>query len=363
MGSARKKKQTGEETKPLMNPGAYEPGSLGRLMAEYIEWGAVKLLSVRTTASRRALLEYFLRWAEDRALYRPEAVTRNVLEAYQRWMHHYRKSNGNALGPVSRQQRVMVLRGFFSWCVRSRRLEVNPASELEVPRLPPRLPKDILRPEEVEAVLAQHDVHTAEGLRNRAILEVFYATGMRRLELVQLGLGDMDLERGVARIRQGKGGKERLVPIGKRACGWVRRYLDEARPMTADTPDCGRLFIAGTGTALKPGRVTAMVHRTIKRSGVEKTGSCHLLRHSMATLMLENGADLRVLQEILGHENLGTTALYTHLTIKRLQQVHDATHPGNRRTGEESEDEGTLQEQDSCEHEAEDERADGAENT
>lgn len=315
--------------KALMVPGAYEPGSHERLMAEYLEWGAVKHLSVRTSESRRVLLEYFLTWARARGIERAEEVTRSVLESYQRWLYHYRTRAGSALSVGTQQKRILAVRGFFSWCVKSRRLEANPASELELPRMPYGLPKDILRAEEVERVLAQQQVGSAEGLRNRAILEVFYSSGMRRMELSELKVADVDLKRGLARIRKGKGGKERLVPIGARACEWVRRYLDEVRPALMRPPDCMRLFVSVNGVEMTPDSLSMMVRRTIKKSGVQKSGSCHILRHSMATLMMENGADLRAIQEMLGHSSLSTTEIYTHLSIKRLQQVHEQTHPAS----------------------------------
>jgi len=173
------------------------------------------------------------------------------------------------------------------------------------------------------------DVRTSMGLRDRAILETFYSTGMRRAELAGLRVGHVDADRGTVMVRQGKGRKDRVVPIGDRALLWIARYRDEARPeLVVGGWDEGVLFLNPMGEPLDLGDLTALVADYVKRSGLGKEGSCHLLRHTMATLMLENGADTRIIQEILGHASLETTQIYTHLSILSVKKVHAATHPG-----------------------------------
>ena len=206
----------------------------------------------------------------------------------------------------------------------------NPASELELPRLGRRLPKHVLTVSEAEQVLEQPDVNDAIGLRDRAILEVLYSTGIRRMEVLNLCIYDLDTERGTLMVRQGKGKKDRMVPIGERAVAWFGRYFNDARPALVVPPDDGTLFLGATGEELSPNRLTQLVRGYVDAADIGKRGACHLFRHTMATLMLENGADIRYIQEMLGHVELSTTQIYTQVSIRRLKQVHTLTHPGAR---------------------------------
>jgi len=182
-------------------------------------------------------------------------------------------------------------------------------------------------------VLACPDVRRRLGLRDRAILETFYSTGIRRLELIRLRLSDLESERGVVLIREGKGRRDRVVPIGARALKWIGKYLEVARPRWATPTDSGCLFLTQRGNRIRENRLSEMIRGYIRAAGLGKEGSCHVFRHTMATLLLENGADIRVVQEILGHASLATTALYTHVAISRIKQVHSATHPAERGAG------------------------------
>jgi integrase/recombinase XerD len=187
----------------------------------------------------------------------------------------------------------------------------------------------VLSVSETERVLQEPDINTKLGLRDRAILEVLYSTGIRRMELVGLELTDLDTERGVLFIREGKGKKDRLVPIGARAITWVKRYLDHVRPQLVSRRDCGALSVNARGTRIRPSRLTERLHRYIQSAGVGKPGSVHIFRHTMATLMHDGGADIRDLQEILGHAQLSTTEIYTRVSIERLKAVHAKTHPAH----------------------------------
>ena len=195
-------------------------------------------------------------------------------------------------------------------------------------RLPVRLPPPVLTHDEVERVMAQPDTSTTIGIRDRAILETFYSTAMRRTELANLKVFDVDPARRVIYIREGKGKKDRVVPVGTRALRWIERYTDDARPRLAVEPDHGTLFLSTTGEALSPETLTHYVRDYVLAADLGEVGACHLIRHTVATLMLEHGADVRFVQELLGHADIGSTQLYTRVSIAKLQAVHAATHPG-----------------------------------
>jgi integrase/recombinase XerD len=203
----------------------------------------------------------------------------------------------------------------------------NPASEIVLPRMENRLPKYVLNAGEAERIIAQPDVTQPEGLRDRAILETFYSTGMRRMELASLKVYDIDAERGTVTIRQGKGRKDRVIPIGERALAWIDKYVREARLELLAGTDDGTVFINRLGAPFERLQLTGLVRKHLVNSEVGKTGGCHLFRHTVATLMLENGADVRVIQQMLGHAKLDTTELYTRVSINLLKQVYSATHP------------------------------------
>lgn len=299
-------------------------------IARYLEWMGIRGYTPATLERVKKHLGLFARWCAERGIADPSEVNRSVVDRYQRWLYYYRKANGKPLGRSTQHSRLSGLKVFFGWMARHRHLEVNPASELELPRFVQGLPTEALSIGEVERVLAVPDVATPLGVRDRAILETLYASGIRRSELVGLDLGDLDAERAWLVVRKGKGGKDRVVPLGERALAWVSLYLEQVRPLLVVTAGCSALFLSGLGEAFSPDGLTQLVRRHVEASGVGKRGACHLLRHSMATLMLEGGADVRYVQEMLGHAKLETTQIYTHVAIGRLAAVHAATHPGAR---------------------------------
>jgi integrase/recombinase XerD len=181
-------------------------------------------------------------------------------------------------------------------------------------------------------VLAQPDLTTPGGVRDRAMIEVLYSTGIRRSELAGLAVFDIDADRQTLLVRQGKGRKDRMVPIGERALAWVDRYLAEVRHVHATEPDDGVLFLTVDGTRFSLDRLTQLVRGYVERSGVNKQGACHLFRHTLATLMLEGGADIRYVQQMLGHADISTTQIYTQVSIRHLQAIHTATHPAASNT-------------------------------
>lgn len=294
----------------------------------YLEWLAVRNYSPRTVGNVDKALRGFIGFCEARGIVRPAEVTKPILERYQRHLFHYRREkDGRGLGFRTQQVLLTAVRGFFRWLARQNVIPANPASELELPRKVKRLPGAVLTAGEVEHVFLQIPLDTAVGFRDRAMLEVLYATGLRRSELLHLKIFDLDFERGTIFVRQGKGKKDRILPISERARSWVKRYLDEVRPSLSAVPEEGWLFLTTLGERPTPELLTQSVHRYVKQAELGKSGSCHLFRHTMATLMLEGGADLRSIQEMLGHASLESTEVYTRISVRRLQAVYEATHP------------------------------------
>ena len=304
---------------------------LAALLEKHLEDLAVRNYSEYTVKNRRVHIGFFLDWCNERGITEPVEVTRTVLESYQRHVFHYRKKNGEPLSFTGQHDRLVPLRVWFRWMARQHHILHNPASELELPRLGMRLPKAVLTAEEAEQVIEQTSLAVEQGdplgLRDRAILETLYSTGMRRLELVNLKLWDLDLERATVTIRQGKGKKDRIIPLGDRAAAWVRKYLDESRPHLATEPDDQIVFLSNAGEPFSLDYLTEMVRGYVEAADLGKRGACHLFRHTMATLMLEGGADTRFIQAMLGHADLKTTQIYTHVAIRQLQEIHRATHP------------------------------------
>jgi len=254
------------------------------------------------------------------------SLTRDDLEAL------VRDSMLEGRSAASSARLVSGLRGFYRYLAVSGRVAVNPAGDLHAPRNPTALPR-FLSPEEVEALLGAPDASTPRGLRDRALLEVLYATGLRVSELVALKTTEVRYEEGYLQVR-GKGGKERIVPLGDTALDWMTRYAREARPVLAHGRESPELFLNGwRGRAgARPRPLTRAGFWKLlagygRKAGVRSHLSPHVLRHSFATHLLEHGADLRAIQAMLGHADLSTTQIYTHVLEARLRHVYDRFHP------------------------------------
>jgi integrase/recombinase XerD len=233
------------------------------------------------------------------------------------------------LGPRSQARHLFAARGFYRFAVREGLAAHDPTENLRPPRAFRALPR-YLTPAQVDALLAAPDVATAVGLRDRAVLEVMYATGLRAAELTGLLTAGVDLELGLVRVL-GKGRKERLVPLGRQARRWVKRYLAEvredlARARVQDRPS-PVLFLSLRGGRLSAAGLWGLVRRHAVAAGIQKVLTPHVLRHSFASHLLERGADLRALQAMLGHADISTTQIYTHVTRERLRQLYDKFHP------------------------------------
>jgi integrase/recombinase XerD len=232
---------------------------------------------------------------------------------------------GQGLSARSQGRHVHSLRGFFRFAAREGLLARDPTENLRPPKATRALPR-YLTPSQVEALLAAPDVSDALGLRDRAILEVMYATGLRASELIGLEAANVDMELGVVRVF-GKGRKERLVPLGREARRWLRRYVADARGGLTRSRPVRVLFVSRRGAALSRMGLWRLVRRHALAAGVARILTPHVLRHSFASHLLEHGADLRALQAMLGHADISTTQIYTHVSRERLRQLYDEFHP------------------------------------
>jgi len=323
----RAKKARGGQGKHPLPLSRHAPDALVICAEDWLEALRVRNYAEETLTGRLFGLKHFMLWAEAREVTRACEVTRPILETYQRFLARYDEATGKRLAWSTQRERIAALRDWFRWLTRQNVILHNPASELELPRPEKRLPVAALSRTEVEQLLAVPDVSDPLGLRDRAMLEVLYATGLRRTELCRLQCPDVSAERGTVTVRQGKGNKDRVVPLGPRAAAWVTRYAREVRSRLLLNTRTPELFLTGYGGPFNPDVLSRMVSAWMSQAGLEKRGSCHLLRHTCATHMLEGGADIRFIQQQLGHANLETTAIYTEVTIRQLIEVHARCHP------------------------------------
>jgi integrase/recombinase XerD len=298
------------------------------LCGAYLDWCRAREYSALTIDQHRRYLNAFLRWSADRRLTQPGQVTREALASYHQSMLRHRKADGKPLAARTRKCYLSPIRSWFRWLERAGHVASDPAAGMELPKVGWVLPRDILTAAEVESVLREPDVSDPLGLRDRAILETIYSTAMRRAELAALARSDLDRGRRTVHIRGGKGRKDRVIPVGSRALDWLGRYEREVRPgLVRAGPGCEKLFLTHHGEGFTPYRLSQLVTDYVAAAELGKRGSCHLFRHTAATLMLENGCDIRFLQALLGHASLSTTQIYTHVSVTRLADAHRATHP------------------------------------
>ena len=329
----RKKPPKPYKQKP--DPRPIEHNGITPYLKAFLEWTAVMGYSARTVEIRDSHLRRFIHWCDERGLDQPQDITQPILERYRRHLYYTRKRDGKPLSLSTQSQHLAPIKAFFKWLMQANHILMNPASELALPRVHRKLPQHILTIEDIEAILHQTALHCDIGIRDRAIIETLYSTGIRRMEAVNLTLYDIDLNNGTLMVRQGKGKKDRMVPLGERACAWLSKYLDDVRPDLALTPDDGTVFLTEYGQPMIKNRLSDVVKKHLTAAGINKPGACHLFRHAMATHMLENGADIRFIQMILGHSTLSTTEIYTQVSIRKLKEIHHATHPAKLHRDEE----------------------------
>lgn len=290
------------------------------------------------------LIEQFLDaiWMERGLSENTLVAYRNDLNAYARWLASQQQTDLTAVGrddvqtylaqrvaakasPRSTARLLSTLRRFYAWLRRENRISQDPTALIEAPKLGRPLPKTLTELE-VEALLAAPDTQTPLGMRDRTMLEVIYASGLRVSELVNLTVMQLNLQQGVIRVT-GKGNKERLVPLGDEAMNWLQRYIQDVRLALLNGQTRDALFVTQRREAMTRQAFWYMIKRHARSAGIEKALSPHTLRHAFATHLLNHGADLRVVQMLLGHSDLSTTQIYTHVARARLKDLHARHHP------------------------------------
>jgi len=276
-------------------------------------------LSGNTTYNYRSDLEKFISFIEGKGKQDFGEVKRDDV------MDFLMAEKDRGLQARSLSRALVAIRMFFRFMTIEGYLRRDVTEVIESPRLWRILPQ-VLSISEVELLLRQPDISTVQGLRDRAVLELLYASGLRASELVGLRMEDVNLQSGFVQAR-GKGGKERIVPMGRKAAKAIGEYLEKSRPLLLKKKSSPHLFISRLGKLFTRGWLWCLMKKYITEAGIKKNVSPHTLRHSFATHILSQGADLRVIQELLGHSNIGTTQIYTHVDRDRLKEVHRKFHP------------------------------------
>jgi integrase/recombinase XerD len=304
--------------------------TLETLTARFMRDMELRNLSPRTVREAPFSLKPLARFLEQRQALDIASATATLLHDFQHWLF-YQPTRYGTMRSVSSQNRVLgTVKSFFKFLHHDGYLPANPAAALQYGREPQSLPRSVLTPQEAKRIIDSIDTSTALGYRNRAIMEVFYATGIRRNELLNLTLADVNFEEELLRINHGKGGKDRVVPLSSLACKFLETYIKGVRPEWAHKTGTDRLFLSWRGRPLDGNTLRLWVQACARRAGVKKRMTCHVWRHTCATHLLKNNANLRHVQEILGHSLLSTTERYLHLTITDLKEAHRKFHPRER---------------------------------
>lgn len=293
---------------------------MDELIQEYLNYIAVERgLAKNTIAAYARDLRQFAAYMQEQGVDGAGAVNPHTIVDY---LNALQKKK---MGPASIARKLAAVKSFCHYAYRERHVRLDPSVTIDSPKLPQRLPK-VLSPAEIERLLEQPGTACPASLRDKAMLELLYATGLRVSELVSLTLPDLNLEMGYIRCF-GKGSKERIVPLGQMADAALRRYLERGRPHIVKRAAEATVFLNHHGRRMTRQGFWLIIRAAAKSAGIERTVTPHMLRHSFATHLLDHGADLRAVQEMLGHADISTTQIYTHVTKARLKEVYDKTHP------------------------------------
>lgn len=297
------------------------------LLERYRSHLELKNYSSRTIVTQFAALKLLLRFLEETNQPDLATITTATLHDFQRW-HFYQPTHRGVARGIAYQNRVLsTVKSLFRFLHEETIIARDPAAPLEHAREPQTLPRNILTPQEARKIIEAPDTGTPLGYRDRTILETLYATGIRKLELMNLTLADVNLDEELLRLNGGKGAKDRVVPLTAVAARFLESYINAVRPKLLGKKASNRLFLSLRGLPIARNTLGSVVEKYAKRARVKKRVTCHLWRHSCATHLLQRKANLRHVQEILGHRSLATTERYLHLTITELKEAHRKHHP------------------------------------
>ena len=296
------------------------------VITDYLQYLKALGRSFYTIKNTRSVLKSLAVFLEEQNINTVEELNAEVFEEYQQDLAFRSTATGRLLALRTQSFMLGAVKAFTRYLKEKDFLLYDPAALIKPPKKPKRLPKVILNTQDVKKLIEAPDSHTNRGYRNKVIIEILYDTAIRRSEVAEIKLTDLDLDAGFIRIK-GKGDKERVVPVSGRVCGLVRNYILAVRPCFAKDKQDGHLFLNRWGVKMDPNAVWAVVKRCGSLARIKKNVSTHTLRHTCATHMLKNGAPIRHLQEMLGHESLESTQIYTHVTINDLKEIHRKYHP------------------------------------
>ncbi len=300
---------------------------LNHLLPGYLE--ELKLLnrSLLTIRNERNALKQLFRFLEGESITELDRLNSEAITLYQEELTYRLTDKGKQLSALTRQKYLCTLRNFTSYLHEKDYLARDLGKDIKLPQHPKRLPKVILDASEIKKLLAAPNMRTNDGYRNRIILELLYDTGIRAAEMAAVTTADLDLTNGYLHIRSGKGARDRVVPVSSKVCKLIKNYLLMIRPVMVKGKETS-LVVNRWGTKMTPTAIWYAVKTSTKHAGIKKNISPHTFRHSCATHMLKNGAPIRHIQELLGHESLESTQIYTKVTINDLKEIHAKYHPG-----------------------------------
>ena len=272
-------------------------------------------------------LRAFARFMEAEKVLHIEEITHEAMSAYQEELAFRISARGGLLAIRAQEKLLSLAKGFTRHLKDQDYLITDPGAKIKLPKQPKTLPKVIMTLPEIKKLLDSADMHTNGGYRNRIVIEILYDTAIRRLEVCNIKISDLDLDAGYIHIRGGKGNKDRVVPVSKRVCELIRNYIFAVRPSYIKDKDGGYLILNRYGQKMDPMAVWQIVRRCVHLANIKRNVSPHTFRHTCATHMLKNGAPVRHIQEMLGHESLESTQIYTRVTINDLKEIHAKYHP------------------------------------
>jgi integrase/recombinase XerD len=294
----------------------------------YVEDCLARNQSPATGTTKYNDLGYFIRWCIPQGIIDVEQLSLDLLEQYRAYLYRYRKKrDSEPLAASTQRMRLMAITGLLKRLYNLNRLDSDFYKGFELPRVKKARLLDVPSEKDMLLIIAQTATKGRMAVRDKAIMELYYASGIRRAELAKLDIRDIDYQERVVKVRKGKGGIDRTVPIAQATLATITIYINELRPAMATIESGVALFLGMTGKRIQNSALTDLVGGYIRGAGVADKGACHVLRHASATHMLRNGADIRYIQDFLGHEHIVSTQIYTHVYQEDLKRVYSQTHP------------------------------------